>query len=36
MFLVGRIDEEGFPQRVANFVQQVARFKEGGAKNAKA
>lgn len=35
MFLVGRIDEEGFPQRVANFVQQVARFKEG-AKNAKA
>ncbi len=34
MFLIGRIDEEGFPQRVANFVHQVARFK-GVAKNAK-
>ena len=35
MFLVGRIDEEGFPQRVANFVHEVARFKEA-AKNVKA
>ena len=26
--LIGRIDEEGFPQRVANFVHEVARYKE--------
>ena len=33
MFLIGRIGEDTFPQRVANFVHQVARYKES-AKNA--
>jgi hypothetical protein len=27
MFLIGRIDEDGFPRRVANFVHEIARFK---------
>jgi hypothetical protein len=33
MCLIGRIDDDAFPQRVANFVHQVARYKET-AKNA--
>jgi len=35
MLLIGRIDEEGFPQRVATFVHEIARFK-GVKKNAEA